>query len=801
MRKTLLAFFALVCTLSLTAQTDYNWVQQTLNPDDNLQGMAIMQDSSILVAGYNTVFMKSTDFGQSWSPVMVVDATFDYAALSFGANGNGLLSTRRTKLIDYKTGEDMYIDGRLLKTADYGATWTIMSLDGFTSDVLETDPNKVAAYAFDLYFVECVNADTMYAYAGWYNIITGSKVSQGAVFKTYDGGANWTAISGDLKSNVITAIKTSGDNTYIAGNNTFLKKSGETITDIYPALVAGDGGTDQTIYIFDIDVVGDDEFYVATSTNGLFYSNDGGATITELGGTGIPSGGNDIKKIADNTIMVMGTTSKSKVTTDNGATWVDCNTGLSIWEIAGVFNDSVVVLAKDVILKLALTDLTSSPKNWVSQTITTIGTNLQQMSIIDENTAIIAGNDQVASITSDKGLSWSELQLPALYEQGSDDAEYPIDFTDVITNDSVSYLTARRVKWIDFPSDSSQLDTYFPGPTFISYDNFTTWSLLDATAFGAATPDDVSQNPFNASCDGFDPYTISCVTDSIVFVWAQWYDFANGIENKTDHSRIFKSVDNGSSWTVISDDFGSKFIKAIHFTDPDNGYIAGNSMLFKTTDGGTTLEDLYPEIDPDGSLAAFFNSLAYYGPDEIYLPSTNDGVWKVTEGGTNFSTLNTLVGSTDLMKVNDTVLIVLGSKDKSFVSKDSGETWEACSPGVSIWAIGGVVRDTIFALTKGDIYKLAIGELTYVEPDEPDGITNVLKDNSIKVLNRQNEIEIMSTDKEIEMCALYSISGQMLESNKPMSTSCIFDKTAYQQGLYIVTVTTDSKTSTYKVIF
>lgn len=796
MKKLLLGLLPVFLAMVLSAQEEnFNWVQQTISPGNNLQEMTTVEDT-LVVVGNNNVFFKSTNKGLSWEFKQVIDAIYDYSSLSINSEGNGLLTTRRSKIIDYSGITDPAVNGKILKTTDHGATWTVMSLAGITSENAELNPAKEGCFALDLYTVNCVDANKAYMYVGWYDVITGSKVTNGAVFETTDGGETWSPVTENLGSNVTTAIQTKGTATYIAGKDHLFKRTGTTTTDIYPALVAADGGSDQTIYIFDIDVISETEFYLTTTSNGIFHSTDGGATMVELGGTGVPSGGNDIKAIDANTIMVIGSSSKSKVTVDGGTTWNACYPGETCWEIEGVFNDSVYALGKDDLFKIAVADLASDPTNWKQQILTEEGINIQQMHIIDASSAIVAGNDELLKKTTNKGLEWTDVTIPELYDQAAEEQEYGVDFNGLCASEGVSYAAARRY---DLESYSSVM-TYYPGPIFKSTDNWKTWELLDIDEIGKENEEDVTIYPFHDDCYGFDPYSIECITDSIVFVWANWYDTVAGYDDKVTHSRVFKSTDAGVTWKSITEDLGNPFITAIHFLDKDNGYIVGNKTLLKTTDGGETLTDLYPRIDESGEMGAYFKGVTYVSENEIYFPSTADSVWLTTDQGETFTALSFLPGTNDVIKLDEDHMLALGTTSKSFLTKDAGENWIECTPGTSVWSIGGIVNDSVFALTKGDIYKISFEELTD-NGEEPNGIGDIMNSDDIKLLNGRYQVEIVSEKNNIETCIVYNIIGQLMDIKHPNSESCIIDKSGYESGIYIIATFSGDKRYTHKVVF
>lgn len=791
-------FTLLLCFISFAAfsQKDYMWVPQTVSPDNNLTQMINVNDT-LAIVGLNNTFVSSTDNGLSWSPTKVIDAVHDFNSLSINDAGIGLMSSRRAKIVNFSGINDVLVDGKLLQTLDNGATWSIMDLSGigFGGDTL-LNPNDPGCNALDVYTVECIDENNALINISWYDWNSGSKVSRGAVYYTTDGGTIWSPITGDIGSKVINVIENVGTVNYIGGLSRLLKNTFGTadVVDLFPNLVAANDG-DDNIFINDFEIISETEFYVVSSIDGIFYTIDSGATFTKLA-SGAPGGGNDIKVINENTIMVLGSSSKSMLTVDGGTTWTSCYPGVSCWEIGGVFNDSVYALAKNDIYKIALTDLASAPTNWVAQTLTDKGSNIQKMHIIDANSAILVGYDEFVKTTSDNGINWTDVNIPELFAAGSDEF-VDVSYSDIASSEGISYAITKSIKLLDYPTASVHYDTYSSGAMFKSTDNWTTYSVMDIDEIGKESEADVTINPFNDNCYGFSPNAIENVNDSILFVWGNWHDTVAGYEAKVTHSRVFRSIDSGETWFSISDDFGNSYVNEIFFADKDNGFIIGNQILLKTTDGGDNFTDLYPILDEGEDDKMFIKGITYIDENEFYLPTTLDGVWKTLDGGATFTEFDGIAGTNDFYKLNDNRYLALGTSTKSKISKDSGATWEDCYPGSSVWSIGGIVNDSLYALCKGDIYKIALWELVSGE-----GINqNLADDNTIKILSRQSDLDVVSSTKKIEVCAVYSISGKLIYKSEPNALKCTINHSSYAPGMYFISTYVKGNRYTNKVIF
>ena len=155
-----------------------------------VMSMAHTIDGVMVAVGYNGTFLRSTDFGQSWSYLPGVPNLY-YRAVCFADAGNGFAAGNSTLLrttdagltwnviktgfsinaIDFPTpqkGIAVGPDGLILMTTDGGATWEDHSF-------LTTD---------NLYAVHFYDADTGYA-------VGGTEMITGLILKTTDGGATW----------------------------------------------------------------------------------------------------------------------------------------------------------------------------------------------------------------------------------------------------------------------------------------------------------------------------------------------------------------------------------------------------------------------------------------------------------------------------------------------------------------------------------------------------------------------------------------------------------------------------------
>ena len=164
-----------------------------------------------------------------------------------------------------------------------------------------------------------------------------------------------------------------------------------------------------------------------------------------------------------------------------------------------------------------------------------------------------------------------------------------------------------------------------------------------------------------------------CPIDSEFIYAVAGYDF------------IMKSTNGGVNWNVLSGRLGSiSAFKGLYFLNRDTGWFLGTNKVFRTYDGGNTLDSFY---------APWFTNF------DIYFKDINNGifcgsgrVFKSSDGGMNWIDTEVPVGGmfyefSKLAVSGDNVWVV-GSSSPVFKSTDFCETWEIATPGQQIGGIG-----------------------------------------------------------------------------------------------------------------
>jgi len=343
---------------------NFKWVEKKIaEGTSSLQKMYSFDNNSAIIIGDDQVAKKTLDKGKTWTTAIlpelyVNDGQYDFRSVS-SSGSTGYTTTCSYKLVDYPTGEDYFLSGLIFKTEDAWKTWKVLNNKNVGKDT-PTDASKypfvAGCYGMDNYTIECVDAKTAYMYVDWSDTISVPDVEtrHSRVFKTTDGGDLWTAVTKDFGSSIVMSIKFSGETGYIAGNKILLKTvdGGKTFTDLFPKLEAGADGSQ---IVSSVVIRNNDEVFFSTSNNkGIFYTADGGNTFSKLNGV---SGGLDFVALDKNSFMTVGASTSNKFTNDGGITWKDSNLGVAIYAAGKVFNDSLYVLGKSNVYKIAVADL------------------------------------------------------------------------------------------------------------------------------------------------------------------------------------------------------------------------------------------------------------------------------------------------------------------------------------------------------------------------------------------------------------------------------------------------------------
>ncbi|MBK8983336.1 MAG: T9SS type A sorting domain-containing protein [Ignavibacteria bacterium] len=271
---------------------------------------------------------------------------------------------------------------------------------------------------------------------------------------------------------------------------------------------------------------------------------------------------------------------------------------------------------------------------------------------------------------------------------------------------------------------------------------------------------------------------------------------------------IIKTIDGGLNWNILN--FCPECNSAmtgIYFLNKDTGWFLGTNKVFRTYDGGNTLDSFY---------------VPWFTNFDVYFKDVNTGifcgtgrVFKSTDGGENWFDTHVPNGPFYMFRklavVSNNVWIV-GSSSPVFRSTDFCETWEITTPGQQIGgvAIHFVNENTGFigrssnnlikstnggynwyqqrtdsnsnsiilsiefetdsigwlACGSGKIYKTITGGevLTYISSNSIELPNNFnLDQNYPNPFNNETNIEFNITENDVYILEIYNVNGQKKE--------------------------------------
>jgi photosystem II stability/assembly factor-like uncharacterized protein len=655
------AIFAIFATGSVQAG-DNVWT--SLEQGGPVTALSIdPQNPSTVYAASGGGLFKSADGGADWSAVIP-----------------GPPCCVSTLAIDPHNPITIYavtLDRRVLKSTDGGANWSPAGLYGVTS--LAIDPQ---------------NPTTVYA---------GTALPGGGVFKTADGGESWNAMSSGLPDGGVMALAIdpqSASTIYASTRTSGVFQSsdgGASWSAVNSGLERGiTSGSDYMSFLM-IDPQNPDTIYAAShfvvdggdADNGLFKTTDAGASWTGMNLFAL------VTALAidpqNSGTVYAGTYAGVSKSTDGGKSWsavksrqqIDSYGSSVISALAIDPRDSNTVYAAGIYAGVSKT--TDAGASWTvvnSDLGVTTPTGLMALRIDPQNPGTIyAGTDTGIFKTTDAGATWTAVNAG-------------------LPNGPYGHLSVSILE-ID-PQNGGTIYAVDPccQNIFKSTDGGATWAgvlALDASGLvvrGARlTADAVALDPRN-------PNT----------VYAAGFFDQSGQQN--GENGVLRSTDGGMNWSAVSSGLPvssrdqSAFVTTVAI-DPQNssamyagigtqGFLAGGSAVFKTTDGGGswrnagmagfTRVDILA-IDPQNTSNVYAGAVDRIG----YR------LYKTANGGASWSWLSSGLPNyiTDLaIDPQNSGTLYAGSGSGVFRSLDGGANWEAMNSGLTTLSISALAIDS-----------------------------------------------------------------------------------------------------------
>jgi len=304
------------------------------------------------------------------------------------------------------------------------------------------------------------------------------------------------------------------------------------------------------------------------------------------------------------------------------------------------------------------------------------GGDLFDISFADELTGYACGPAGFVAKTTDGGASWNQLingvpqTLPL----------YCIDFP----SGEVGYTGGGIWGW---PSQGVMIKTI---------DGGLTWNQLPGLG-----------NPYIAVMQ-----FLTTTTGWVVYAWSHsgmktinggttWTSFAIGNEYSLNsindlyfpdeehgfacgsYGEVYASEDGGLNWTPKGSTLREDLID-VAFTDNVTGFVAAQKALFRTNDGGSTWDSIFPD-----TAGSYYLQKAFFPSHETGFLSTYNKLWKTTDGGENWVQLPpsyATANMTDLWFTTPIDGFITGNNGHLWKTHDGGYSWtlETLDPLVQV---------------------------------------------------------------------------------------------------------------------
>ncbi|MEI7812991.1 MAG: SdrD B-like domain-containing protein, partial [Ignavibacteria bacterium] len=181
-------------------------------------------------------------------------------------------------------------------------------------------------------------------------------------------------------------------------------------------------------------------------------------------------------------------------------------------------------------------------------------------------------------------------------------------------------------------------------------------------------------------------------------IWKIVTDNSGNLIAGTWGGKIYRSTDNGLSWTRINPSMSAAYIWTIVTTETGKIFTGTEKGIFVTADNGATWNTAGLEGKDVRALA--------YKSGELYAGTWGFGVFKSTDGGATWTEVFNGPGNLAVhaLTINSKFEIFAGSFDSGiYKSVDHGTQWTKVNmPFAHVWAMECAVNDVIYAGTYGD---------------------------------------------------------------------------------------------------
>lgn len=687
-----------------------NYTNQLLHTTNGGETWEVLTSSALYNGNYKKVaFTVSKDF-------ILSDDGYLYSSSDNGATWNSnKVAFSRTNWLTFENNLTGYIigyDGLLLKTKDGGATWNTNSFRPKSS------LTKIQAISDQVVFIGGSNGfigkttnggktwskvsfpNTNYIESlHFYNGTTGWVADYSKIYKTTDGGTNWSTYNSNFPINQLQFINatngwavgyfgnlistTDGGNTW----QSYSTNSSESFNDLCfistsTGWIAGtngkilkttDGGqswqnviSPTTNSIYAIKFIDASNGWIC-GTNFLYKTTDGGSTW-QLKNPAINFTFYSINILTINQLVVSGY-SGSYFTTDAGETWEINNTiNNGLYKISmnsptigwGISGSSIYKYHK------ATTNCSSPLISILASPSKPILTNTPNTILCEGETTTLAVSGCSDSFRWSTGSNVSSISISPV---ATTSYSAICTSSNGCTNELHIGVNVLKKPWIDttlisVPCQRVNLiaENVFAETPINWYQNGSLVSTTPQSYLSTTTGNYTAQAVYDAILSP-QSGSISNATFNRIFFVNPNLGFAIA-----SNGTIVKTIDGGATW-VVKPSKAAKNLSKIQFASTTVGWVLGNSVFLKSEDGGESWNKLHTPIEfidfefVDNLLGWAYNS---------------NQIWKTTDGGVTWlkqvAQTNFYISSMDV--ISPLKVIFHGSNGKQLLSTNGGNTWQ-----------------------------------------------------------------------------------------------------------------------------
>ncbi|MFC7358154.1 T9SS type A sorting domain-containing protein [Jejudonia soesokkakensis] len=682
----------------------------------------------------------------------------------------------------------------------------------------------------------------------------------GGVWRTADGGQNWTPLGDNFVNLRVysVAIDPNNPTTYFFGSSSGLiyksVDSGSTWTEIADV-------SNSLINKILIHPTNSDIMFASSQNVGLFRTIDGGDTWTEVTND---TRSYDVEFKADDTNIVYASGSSYHKSTDGGATFTTMNTGFNsgpkmiavspddaeIVYVLQAFNGGFSGLFKSLDGGDSFSQLSHSGRNFLNLSSDGTGGGGQAPRDMD----IVVHPTNIDEVHLGGGQTWRSLDGGVTFQLSS------FWFLPDVQNFNVGYCHAD----IDFMqyfngeiyvgSDGGVFKTpNSSGPINVSYFEDLTDGLGIRQFYKIGIAQGSEQKITGGSQDnGSSVYTegtgwkdwlgadggdgfIGNTSNNTIFGTTQFgrmYRSSNGGNTASNvnlptsspegnfvpsfekdpvdnsiyiaYNRIYKSLNSGSNWTAISQTFSSPLDDfKIAPTNNQIIYGANGGAFYRTEDGGAT--DWVQMTSPGGSI----NSIAVHpsNPNKVAVATTNSNrVFVSEDGGQSWTSMRFNLPNFSALSVvwddNGQDGLYVGMDYGIFYIDNRFSDWQPYSnllPNV-------IINELEINVANGLLYAATYGRGLWVSPTVNTLLSvddSSIEDAIVVYPNPANDEISLSLRNPLDgEIRIFDISGKLVlfEAKETIVNNHQINIAALKSGTYFIRLNTESGTVTKKLI-